>query len=164
MEQLWSAVCECLDEEVERQHTVKAVCEAQREAVKARSVEHLQARTEALEVLIHEANVAERARLRALRSLVDYLELPVERQTLSELIRIAPEPFARRLRELQQELQTVLSVIRDIIADTQERLRHGTAILDRTIRTLLPEDVSPKVSYTPPRNADRVPVLIDSRG
>lgn len=164
MEQLWATVCECLDEEVERQNTVKAVCEAQRDAVRARSVEHLQARTDALELLIHEANVAEKARLRALRSLVDYLELPIERQTLSELIRIAPAPFGRRLHELQTELQGLLGSIRETIADTQDRLRRGTAILDRAIRTLVPEDESPKVSYRNARRQEPVPVLIDSRG
>lgn len=164
MEHLWRAVCECLDDEVERQHTVLAVCTAQREAVRARSVEHLQARTDALECLIHEAAVAEKARLRALRALVDYLELPVERQTLTELARVAPAPFDRRLRELQRDLREVLAAVRETIADTQARLRRGSAIVDRTIRSLLPDDTSSKVNYQAPRRQEPVSVLIDSRG
>ena len=164
MEHLWRAVCECLDEELERQQTVKVVCEAQYDAVRIRSIEHLQAKTDALECLIHEANVAEKARLRAVRALVEYLELPVERQTLTELVRIAPAPFGRRLDELQRELKALLPAIRAIIADTQQRLRLGSDILDRTIQTLVPDDCTSKVSYRTQRRPDSVPVLIDSRG
>jgi hypothetical protein len=164
MEHLWETLCDCLDEELERQHIVMAVCQAQRDALRAHEMEHMQAKTHALELLIHEASVAEKSRIRAVGALVCYLELPVERQTLTELVRIAPGPISRRLGELQRNLKELLAAIRAVVADTQDRLRIGREIADRTIRILVTDDTAPKVSYPTRRAADATPVLIDSCG
>jgi hypothetical protein len=166
MDDHWKQLCACLEDELERQQTVMAVCQAQREAVRARDLPRLEAKTDALDALIHEATVAEKTRIGLLRSLTNFFELPAERQTLSELVRLAPEPWGRRLAELQKHLQALLPQIRGILNDTQERLSLGQSALDRTLYTLLPNDAPPPYGGRGTERAARTttPVLIDSRG
>lgn len=128
---LFQRLCDHFDREAERQETVREVCRAQAEAARLRNVQELAAKTEALRLLINENIAAERERLGLLRLAVVQLELPPERHTMSALIEAIPEPWAERLRGLQQRLRTATSESRAILRQSRPVIRTSLRIVNR---------------------------------
>ncbi|MBM3290178.1 MAG: hypothetical protein FJY92_08515, partial [Candidatus Hydrogenedentes bacterium] len=62
MYDLLEKLCSGLDDEIERQETVLAVCRAQIDAIGARDLNAFEARTAALDVLVRDAAHAQAAR------------------------------------------------------------------------------------------------------
>lgn len=129
LEAAFKQLAAVLDQELERQENVLSLCRAQGEAVSAHDAETLVARTQALRLLLEDTLGAERARVAVVRDLVELLNLPVERQTLTGLIAVAPAPWDRRLREYQVRLREVLEATRGVVRANAVKLRHGLRLV-----------------------------------
>ncbi|MBI2433655.1 MAG: flagellar export chaperone FlgN [Candidatus Hydrogenedentes bacterium] len=131
------ALCKVLEDELERQENVLAVCLAQGEAARAHNVAALETKTAALTLLIEQAAKAERERLRLVHEIVDALKLPVEQQSLSGLIAHVEEPWRLRLSEVQHRLRTVMGQTRAAIKAHNITIRRSLRIANQTIQTLV---------------------------
>ena len=87
------ALCEHFDDELERQQNVLVVCRAIGQAARSQDLEYLEAKTEALRVLLGEAMEAEQVRLDLVADVGDFYQLPEDQQTLSGLITQVPMPW-----------------------------------------------------------------------
>ena len=81
MEKVLDELCEVLQDELERQENVLAVCRAQGQAARARDVAYLEAKAAALCSLIRETVNAEQERLRLVRAVVERLSDRVDEIT-----------------------------------------------------------------------------------
>lgn len=126
-------LCAHCDDEAERQETMLDVCRAQLAAARSHDIEQLEAKTAALFLLIKEEAEAEKGRLEILRSLVDRLGLPVQKQTLSFLISAVPEPWASRLAEFQTRFRTAISETQGTARESNRIIRKSLRVLDRAV-------------------------------
>ena len=129
MKDVLKDLCELFDDELERQENMFAILTAQASAAKTHDIEYLEAKTEALNALIQEAIVDEQKRLCLMQKIVDQYQLPVERQTLSELILIVPEPWKSRMKDFQLQMCTLLD-------DTRSVVRQGNRSMRRSLKTV----------------------------
>ena len=125
MEDVLEHLCGLFDEELERQQNVLAVCRAQHEAILSRDRERLEAKTLALQFLVRDAAEAEPVRHEAQREVVAHYGLPVERQSLTELIQVVPEPWRSRMAGFQTSLRAT-------VAETHAMTRENTRALKRS--------------------------------
>jgi len=164
---LLDALCDLFDDERERQENVLAVSIAQGEAARAHDIELLEAKTEALTLLIREAARQERERISLVSAVVERYGLPFERQTLSDLIRIVPDPWARRMQEFQASMVSTLEQTRRVTRENRRLMRRSLKVVQRTLALLQP-DSHPAGDYdaTGEQPAPRglVPSFIDQRG
>lgn len=168
MNEALEKLCSALDDECERQENVLAVCRAQGDAARANDVPELEKRTAALELLVEDTRQAEAERNRVTRDVVGGLGLPPERQTLSELIKVAPEPWGSRLRQAQKRLQIAMSEARAVVRSDVPVLRNGRRMARQSLE-FLNECAEPDASGYDPTGAeiagnDRLPALIDRKG
>ncbi len=149
MEDTWhdtkclDALCDLFDDELERQENVLRVSIAQGRAARAHDIELLEAKTEALVLLIREAACHERERLRLVSAVVAAYGLPFEEQTLSDLIRIVPEPWKRRMAEFQAGMVAILEETRRVTRENRRLMRRTLNVVQNTLALLQPEDASP---------------------
>jgi len=164
-EQALRTLYACLEEELERQENMVAVCAAQAEAAVARDIEALEARTSALHVLIEDAARAQSRRLAATATLVETLGLPVEQQTLSSLIAAVPSPWRERYQEVQSRIQSVLAQSTAHVRRNNRVFRTGLRSANAALHTL---GVESEAGYEEPsRRTVKGPVapsLIDRAG
>jgi hypothetical protein len=90
-------LCEQLEEEIERQENVQAVCRAQQEAVLTRDLAVMEARTEALGILLRESVQAQQERLELVHALAEHYAIGDTRRALSGLIGAVSDPWKSRL-------------------------------------------------------------------
>lgn len=168
MDALMDTLCDLLDDEVERQENVLAVCNAQRDAVFARDLDALSARTSALEILIRESIQAQSKRIETLKPIVDHFGLQPEHQTMTNLIDVSPEPWKSRLQELQQRLRETVERIRVAVRANAKVTRQSKRVTDDLIRALRQEHQHHQQGYsdrgTAPAGQGGNPVLMDQRG
>ena len=136
MEDAFERLCEVLDAELERQELVLAVLRAQRNAMLARDVEYLEAKTEALGALVRDVHRAQEARLAVLGDVVAAMGLPVERQTMTGLIAAAQEPWKSRLRELQKQLRAAVRESSGLVRSNAVLLRRSMQVVNKCLDTL----------------------------
>ena len=136
MELLLERLCDLLDDELERQENVLALCIAQGKAAREHDHEYLEARTVALGELIEETVRAEAARFDLVGQIVEAYELPIEEQTLSHLIKAAPKPWSLRLRELQHRLRAVLAETQQAVRANSRVMRRSVKVIDEAVTTL----------------------------
>ena len=129
-------LCEILDEELERQENVMAVCRAQRVAAIRGNTAEIERNTEALGVLIREAKASEPARLSAVRQVVEEFALPVEQQTLSGLIGVAPEPWRKRLADFRFRLRRTVWASRQIVQQNARIIRGSLRAVEHCLISL----------------------------
>ena len=115
MDDLFEKLCGGLEDEIERQETVLAVCRAQIDAIGARDLNALEARTAALEVLVRDAAHAQAARTSVIAKIAAQLGLPPDRRTLDALAAAAPAPWAGRLRDVQARLHRCMAETRRVV-------------------------------------------------
>lgn len=168
MDALMDSLCEQLDDEVERQQNVLAVCTAQREAVFARDLDALSSRTSALEILIRESIQAQTKRIETLRPIVDHFGLSPDRQTMTHLIEASPEPWKSRLQDVQHRLRDTVERIRVAVRANARVTRQSKKVTDDLIRALRQEHHHYQHGYSD-RGAEQSarggePVLMDQRG
>ncbi len=147
MDDLFTALCEIFDDELERQRNVLDVCLAQGAAARARDVEHLEAKTTALAILIQEAVEAEAHRMEVVQRLVEHYRLPVEQQTLSGLIAVAPEPWKSRMREFQTEIRKVLESVKSVARENDALIRQSIHHVNEALNTLAECVEKPRQGY-----------------
>jgi flagellar FlgN protein len=136
METILDELCGVLEDELERQENVLAVCRAQGEAAKARDVEYMEAKAAALCVLIRETVNAEQKRLRLVRLVVDEYDLPEEEQTMSGLVATVPEPWKSRMGDTQARIQKILSEVRDVVQENNRVIRRCLNIVNGSLEEL----------------------------
>ena len=128
-------LCDLFDEELERQNLVLVACQAQGEAARAHDLEYLEARTASLTILMEESFKAEEARLKLLRKVVEQLGLNAERQTLSDLISAAPEPWRLRMAGFQSDIRSTLAKIRTAVRSNSRYMRSTLRRVNKTVDT-----------------------------
>ena len=129
MKDVLEAICELFDDELERQENIFAILVAQASAAKTHDIEFLEAKTEALNSLIQEAIIDEQKRLCLMQKIVNQYQLPPERQTLTELIQIVPDPWKSRMKEFQSQMCSLLE-------DTRAVARKGNRSMRRSLKTV----------------------------
>jgi hypothetical protein len=108
MDKLLDRLCDTLDAELVRQETILTICRKKSDAIRALDMEALEARTAALETVLHETFEAESERHGVMREVVARFGLPEEGETLSGLIEVVPEPWKSRLQHFQRQLKETL--------------------------------------------------------
>lgn len=165
---LLDALCASFDGELERQENVLALCRAQGEAVCAHDIEAIEARTRALVVLVEDALGAEGERLPFLGEVVEYFALPVEKQTLTDLIAVSPEPWRRRMAEFQQRIQKTLEETRKVVRENAGLMRRSLRIVDSSLQLVMGTEAETAPAYEDtggePARTGRKPAMIDARG
>lgn len=126
-------LCALLNQELERQEAVLANCRAQTEAARSYDCEGLEATTRHMVALIEEAVSSEKKRHDALREIVDLFDVPSERQTLSMLVQVVPEPWRSRLQDFQDRMQDVLMTTRRTVRRNASMFRGSLRSLDRSL-------------------------------
>ncbi len=134
MDELLDTLCTVLDRELERQENVLALCRAQQEDIRTRNAAGLEKKAAALQALLRDAIGGEFERHRVLRDLVETLELPPARQTLSELIAAVPDPWSSRLRFYQGRLQETLHETRRLVRENSLALRRSMQFVGQCLR------------------------------
>ncbi len=131
-----NALCTLFDDELERQHSVLAIMRAQGEAARAFDLDALNARTDALDVLMNEALESERRRLELLETVVSHFSLDVEHQTLSDLIAVVPEPWKHRLMEFQTEVRATVDNTRSLVFENAQFIRRCLRGVETVVDTV----------------------------
>ncbi len=168
MDELFTTLCEIFDDELERQRNVLDVCLAQGAAARARDVEPLEAKTAALAILIQEAVEAEAHRMEIVQRLVECYRLPVEEQTLSGLIAVAPEPWKSRMRDFQTEIRKVLESVKKVARENDALIRQSIHHVNQALSTLAECVEKPQQGYDARGGrqgaATMQPAMIDRQG
>lgn len=163
------AICETFQDDLDRQEDLLALCKAQGRAALDHDVELLEARTEAINVLLADAVAAEARRVEIAGKLVAHFGLPVEKQTLSGLIEAAPAPWSRRMEEFQQRMRAVLSETRGVIRANNQAMRRSAKIVGEALDVLVQCVPGSHGQYdakgaAPARGKRGEPALFDRRG
>ena len=130
IERTLDSLCTLLEDEQERQDNVLALCIAQGQAARGHDVDTLEARTAALNICIEESTHSEKERLALLREVVHYYELPVEKQTMTHLLNIVPEPWRSRLADFQKHLSATLEETARTVRQNNRTMRHSIKIVN----------------------------------
>jgi hypothetical protein len=136
IDELLERLCEHFDDELERQQNVLMVCRALGQAARVQDHEYLEAKTAALHVLLRQAMSAEQVRLALVRQVVDHYALPEERQTLSSLIVVVPEPWHQRMQEFQVLMRATLETTRRLVRDNNRVLRRSLHVVNQTLAAM----------------------------
>ena len=168
IEELLDSLCEHFDDELERQQNVLAVCRALGQGARVQDHEYLEAKTAALHVLLRQAMTAEQVRLALVGELVAHYELPVERQTLSGLIAVAPAPWQSRMQEFQVLMRATLETTRRLVRENNRVLRRSLYVVNQTLATMALCEPNGSSAYNGSGGevvrAQPVPALVDQRG
>ena len=176
MELLLEQLCRNLDEEVQRQEKILAMCRAQNEAVRLNNIEKLESQTQDIVSLLQEAAEAEKDRNRLVGRLATQCGCPLA--TLSDLVAVAAGPCGERLRHIQKHLRSVLAETRKVVHGNKVLFRGGLRLVSQTVRTVQSAEVSAQnrlhgaaqesSSYTASGSASTRrlprPAMIDQRG
>ncbi len=165
----FAAICEVFQDDLDRQEDLLALCKAQGRAALDHDVELLEARTEAITVLLADALTAERRRVALAEDLVRALALPLDRQTLSGLIDAAPSPWKQRLEEFQQRMRAVLAETREVVRANNQIMRRSAKIVGEALDALVQCVPGPQGQYDAKGTANTaspagIPAIIDRRG
>lgn len=164
---LLDALCDCFDEELERQENAGAIVLAQCQAARAHDLEALEARTAALQAVVEEAAAAEKHRLRLLRKVVAEYELDEAHQTLSALVDAVEEPWRTRMAEFQHRMRAVLSDTQRAAREGRRYMRRSLKVVDDALALVQPLSKAPSgydESGERQNRAGRFPAVIDRRG
>ena len=125
MDDLFEKLCGDLEDEIERQETVLAVCRGQIDAVGARDLDALEARTAALDILVRDAAHAQAKRAVLVSKVAVQLGLAPERRSLSALAATAPEPWSGRLRASHARLERAINETRRVVRLNARTIRRS---------------------------------------
>jgi hypothetical protein len=162
-----------LEEEIARQEKVFAATRVQGEAARARDVKALEEQTALLMALAQEAAHAEAARKRALRQILGVGADPGA--ALSDVIALAPEPCASRLRDLRKRLRLLLNGIREETRANIAWIRMSLKVVGRVLSAAEPylqawpggyaaNGAIVAVAGQEPASSAMRPALIDQKG
>jgi len=160
-------LCALLDDELERQELMVALLQSQHDAILARDVDYLNTKTRAMEAVLKESAEAEKERHTVLRVIVDHYTLSVERQTLTELIRVTPDPFSRRLKDTQRRIQETMADAKRLTQENHRLLRASSSVVTSCLNRLFGNDLQEGREYTrkgQDSGAFPAPALLDRQG
>jgi hypothetical protein len=168
MDALFEALCYLLDDELERQENILALCQAQGEAARRHDIEYLEARTGSLAPLLQETAQSEILRQRLIEQIASQATLSGGPPTLTQLISVANEPWSSRLRHFQTRFQETLGRTRAVVQSNAPVLRASLHVISQAVRTLercaWPEGAAYTAAGVGPAKANAQPTLIDRRG
>jgi len=165
--ELLDALCDLFDDEADRQEAVLAISIAQGRAARAHDIAALEAKTQALTLLIREAAQQERDRIRLVTAVVAAYGLPWEKQTLSDLIETVPDPWKRRMAEFQERMVATLEQTRRVTRENRRYMRGTLKVVHQALDLLQPESGAPgdyDASGEAPRRPGNPPSFIDRKG
>ncbi len=136
MHTAFEALFSLLEEEIVRQETVLAATRRQGEAARARDMKALEEQTASLMALAQEAAHADAARKRALRQILGVGAAPGA--ALSEVIALAPEPYASHLRDLRTRLRLLLNAVREETRANTAWMRMSLKVVGRLLSAVEP--------------------------
>lgn len=155
-----------LEDEIERQETVLAICRSQLDAIGARDLNAFEARTAALDILVREAAHAQAARSAIIAKVAAQLELPPEKRTLRGLIEAVPAPWDARFLDIQKRLLRTVESTRRIVRLNARTIRRSMDFGQRLLACIATAP-NPQPAYSdrgaPPGLASD-PAVIDQRG
>ena len=160
-------LCALFDEELHRQRAVKRMCKAQGDAARASDFEAMELHTETLVVLMEDALVSEKSRIVLLHWIVEHYRLPESEHTLSDLIKIVPQPWRDRMRTFQTEIRTVLAATQTIVSGNESFMNRASQKLDDTIHLAVEHVVGKADGYSASgkeSNEHRRPALLNTVG
>jgi len=137
MPQVLENLCRVFDDELERQQNILAICISLGQAARAHDLEYIEAKTAALNALLEETIRSEQERIQLVRQVVDDYQLPVERQTLTDLITMAPEPWAARLGEFQERMRATLKQTKRVVGENQRVMRRALSVVHGALNCLV---------------------------
>lgn len=137
MDQVLENLCRLFDDELERQQNTLEVCVALGQAARAHDLEYIEAKNTALRALIEETVASENERIQLVRQVVDYYQLPVERQTLTDLITVVPEPWSTRLGEFQERMRSTLGQTKRVVGENQRIMRRALNVVHSALNCLV---------------------------
>ena len=165
---LLDALCDYFDDELERQQNVLVVCRALGQAARAQDTEYMEAKTEALQLLLRDAVEAEKKRLELVSEVVDWYQLPREQQTLSGLIAQVPMPWEQRMREFQVLMRATLESTRRLVRENNQVMRRSLSVLNQTLSAMALCQPASQGNYNEQGGGTArmksTPTLIDQRG
>lgn len=132
------SLCDCFDDELERQQSILEICRAQGEAARAQDREALEDRAVALALLIQDAVKAEKKRLALVHEVVRLLALGEDRQTLSGLIAVVGQPWKLRMQEFQVQMRATLAATRETVRENNLILRRSLRVVNQTLASVSP--------------------------
>jgi len=168
IEKTLATLCESLEAELERQENLLAVCRALSGVVCTHDIVGLEAKTAAIEVLIRDAIRAEPERRRLLKELVELLGLPLERQTLTDLIKTVAEPWASRMSDFQRRIRDVMTQNASVVHQNGSLIRRSLRVIMGALNAIQVTAGNGAEQYDlcgmTPSSTDRPPALIDQKG
>lgn len=142
MSSKFQRLCDLIEDEVERQENVLAVCQAQTEAVKTNDLEFLESKTAALVVLIQEAAQAARERVALVESIAkEDLQAGAEdlkRLRFADIVAAAPNRLRARLSDGHDRLRAALATTRPVAAANAVSLRTALRTMNASFAALSP--------------------------
>jgi hypothetical protein len=118
-------LCDQLDDEIERQQNVGAVCSALHEALCARDADAIDARNHALELLAREAGAEADVRDGTIARIAKALGIDGGVSRLRDLADRAPEPWKSQLYERRE-------ILRNILQSNQRMIRRNELIASKS--------------------------------
>jgi flagellar biosynthesis/type III secretory pathway chaperone len=154
-------LCDALDAQLEQQHRLAAISEAQTQALSMRDVESVDALTRALEGAVLEGPVLEQRRAGAAAGLAESLGLEPEGVTLGALADAAPPLLRVALQRRSEALQRNVERLRRASAVNRVLIEGELQTIDRVMRVTRRTE---RTSYSD-RGAydERLRALLDAR-
>jgi len=168
LDELLESLCEVLEDDLDRQEDLLALCKAQGRAALEHDIELMEARTEAINALLSDTVRAEKRRVELAGTVVEMLQLPADEQTLSGLIAAAHGPWNRRMAEFQERMRTVLGETREVVRVNNGIMRRSVKVVNEALNTLCHCAPAAQGIYDArggeKTGAANVPALLDQRG
>lgn len=160
-----AALCELLEDELERQYSVLETVKAQGLAARAQNLPELDKRTAGLSLLMHESLRSEQERLRLLGPIVAHFGLQGADQTLSNLVQAVPEPWRTRLGEFQAALKRTVDASREQIQANAKVMRTTLKRVDAAMETVFPQSGGRRyTSGGADARSERAAMMLDAMG
>ncbi len=161
-------LCVYFDSELTRQRAVLEACKKQGEAIRSHDIPALESASRSLVSLMEDALDAEKERLHILHEVVSPLGLEADRQTLSDLISVSPEPWSARMRSFQVELREILGATRIEVRRHAGFLRRAGKVLERSMSAIVGVTSARGDAYDregkEPAPGHRMPALVNTLG
>ena len=169
MERLYKALGNVLEDEIERQENILAVCRAQGDAALARDTEALENHTTALMGLLQDAMRAEGLRRELSARLAEAQGRPnAPAMTLRDLAASAPPPWNDRFNFFRLRLREIMAETRSMVIDNAVLIRTALRIAGKSLQVLEPEFAGMGPAYSAagpePVGAGGTAKYLDQRG
>ncbi len=160
-----TALCDLLEDEIERQQNALEIRLTMTQAIRTRDMAALDAMTRALTLIVRESAEAEKARLKLVAPLMEK-NAPL----LSDIMAVAPFPWKLRLYEYQQRLEQLFNETMIVSKENEVLLARAIGIVSDALSSLstCQEGLFPGNYTADGRNGAQGsaanPVIMDNKG